>query len=221
MSTLWVRLHIMASNAVIAGPTAERVAENVERVRKARQLHQKDLSALLKSVGRPMLPTVISKIERGERRVDVDDLVALALALNVSPLTLLLPADWSSAPVQLTGEVEVASQVAWTWAQGEAPAQEIPPSDDEARHAAYWRDWEAFQALANPPARSGIGTYMGRALGALRTEIDRLTAAVRIELDEEKFDQQVERVRTWIGRLEGEVDQMEAKRRGPKRPSRE
>jgi transcriptional regulator with XRE-family HTH domain len=209
----------MASNAVLTGPTAERVAKNVERIRKARQLHQKDVSALLRDVGRPMLPTVVSKIERGERRIDVDDLVALALALNVSPLSLLMPAEWSSNPVELTSAVQVSAQVAWLWAQGEGPAEEIPTTDDVAAHEAYWRKWEEYQALTHPPERRGMGSYMGRALGALRTETDRLTHAVRMETDEEKFDQQVERVRTWISRLEGEVDRMEAQRRGPKRPS--
>jgi hypothetical protein len=115
----------------------------------------------------------------------------------------------------------VPAQVAWLWGQGESPPEEIPPSNDEAEHAAYWRRWEEYQALAQPPERRGMGTYMGRALGALRSEIDRLTHAVRLEMDEEKFDQQVERVRTWISRLEGEVDHLEAQRRGPKRPSRE
>lgn len=67
------------------------VARNIERVRKARQLKQKDVSERLRAVGRPILATVVSKIERGERRVDADDVMAFALAMNVSPLTLLLP----------------------------------------------------------------------------------------------------------------------------------
>lgn len=119
----------MASNAVVAGPNSAQVAKNVERIRKARQLHQKDLSARLREVGRPMLPTVISKIERGERRVDVDDLVALALALNVSPLTLLLPPTSSDEPAELTDSYSVSSRTAWSWAEGQRPAMDWEPGE--------------------------------------------------------------------------------------------
>ncbi|MEV7600047.1 helix-turn-helix transcriptional regulator [Kitasatospora sp. NPDC089797] len=159
----------MASNAVISGPTAGRVAENVERIRKARQLHQKDLSARLREVGRPMLPTVVSKIERGERRVDVDDLVALALALNVSPTTLLLPPTSSDTPVALTECVSVASRTAWQWAEGQRTAMELeradgvdlagPGADPAISQDAYEREQEfarqqaAYRALAQPEER--------------------------------------------------------------------
>lgn len=112
----------MASNPVIAGPTAKRVAENVLAWRKARQLQQKDLSAKLGEIGRPMLPTVISKVERGERRIDVDDLVALAVALDVSPLVLLLPRTGDGqAAVLLTEGVEASAAAAWEWADGDKP----------------------------------------------------------------------------------------------------
>jgi transcriptional regulator with XRE-family HTH domain len=203
------------------GPTSRRVAANLKRLRKARSMSTTQLSdALDEKTGQKIPATGITRIEKGQRRVDTDDLVALALVLRVSPLTLLMPEGWNSDPVKLAPKVEVPAQVAWLWGQGESPAEEIPSSADEAAHAAYWRLWEEFQALAQPAERRGMGTYMGRALGALRTEIDRLTRAVRMETDEEKFDSQVERVRTWVTRLEGEVDQLEAQRRGPKRSRR-
>lgn len=67
------------------------VAQNVVRIRKARGLNQRELAALLEKYGRPMLATVISKIERGDRRIDVDDLVAFAESLGVTPESLLRP----------------------------------------------------------------------------------------------------------------------------------
>ncbi|MHA6761806.1 helix-turn-helix domain-containing protein [Streptacidiphilus sp. PAMC 29251] len=158
----------MASNAVVSGPTSRRVAANIERLRKARQLHQKDLSALLAGVGRPMLPTVISKMERGERRIDVDDLVALALALNVSPSTLLLPPTSGSDPVALTERCSVSSRTAWNWAEGQQTAMDEPggsanfaepgadpaiPLDAYDREQHYGRQQLAYQALAQPEER--------------------------------------------------------------------
>lgn len=85
-------------------------------------MQQKDLSVKLAEVGRPMLPTVISKVERCERRIDVDDLVAFALALDVSPLVLLLPRKGTGQEATpLTEQVEVSAANAWEWADGAKP----------------------------------------------------------------------------------------------------
>jgi transcriptional regulator with XRE-family HTH domain len=167
MSIPCARIHIMASNAVVTGPTAERVAKNIERIRKARQLKQKDLSDLLGRLGRPTLPTVISKIERGERRIDVDDVVAFALALNVSPLTLLLPPTSSDETVDLTASQEVTSRTAWYWGVGRRPAMDWEPGaaanlagpgvDPAIATEAYEREQEyagqqaEYTALTLPP----------------------------------------------------------------------
>ncbi|WP_208766958.1 helix-turn-helix domain-containing protein [Kitasatospora cineracea] len=60
-------------------------------------------------------------IERGDRRVDVDDLVALALALGVSPNRLLLPDVASGAIVDLAPNYVAQPDQAWAWATGDAP----------------------------------------------------------------------------------------------------
>jgi len=52
----------------------------------------------------------------GCRRVDADDLVALALALDVSPLALLLPTEPSS--LVLNGNRYAAERI-WDWARGD------------------------------------------------------------------------------------------------------
>jgi transcriptional regulator with XRE-family HTH domain len=57
--------------------------------RERKHLSLQDLSERLTKVGRPILPSGISKIEQGDRRVDVDDLVALADALGTVPGAIL------------------------------------------------------------------------------------------------------------------------------------
>jgi transcriptional regulator with XRE-family HTH domain len=47
------------------------------------------------TVGRPMLASALSKAETGERRIDVDDLDALARALAVTPHNLM---GWDDTP---------------------------------------------------------------------------------------------------------------------------
>lgn len=47
------------------------------------------LAERLAELGRPILPSGISKMEHGQRRVDADELIALASAFGVSPNRLL------------------------------------------------------------------------------------------------------------------------------------
>jgi transcriptional regulator with XRE-family HTH domain len=77
------------------GPIGQQVAENVKGFRTRAGMSVRNLSAKLKELGRPILPSGITKIEHGERRVDVDDLVALADALEVTPTWLLMHGELS------------------------------------------------------------------------------------------------------------------------------
>ncbi len=71
------------------GEIGRRVGDNVKRLRLAHELSLRDLSAKLAGCGRPILASGLMKIEHGQRRVDVDDLAALAEALGVLPGRLL------------------------------------------------------------------------------------------------------------------------------------
>lgn len=104
------------------GPVSRHVAINVLRFRTARGLSTTRLAAALKEIGHSIPPTGITRIEKGERRVDTDDLVALALALNVSPTALLLPVtEDSEVPIDLTDEVALPARKAWEWVDGDEP----------------------------------------------------------------------------------------------------
>jgi transcriptional regulator with XRE-family HTH domain len=119
----------MGTKAVRKGPIAERVAESVRTHRQRRQLSHRQLSARLTEIGHPILPSGIAKIEDGSRRVDVDDLVALALALRVSVSRLLLPNKDTGEPVALTDTTELEFTQAWRWSRGEA-LPGVPPEPD-------------------------------------------------------------------------------------------
>jgi transcriptional regulator with XRE-family HTH domain len=99
-----------------------RVMANVEKLRRSNKLTYKELSGRLERLGRPIPVLGLSRLERGERRVDVDDLVALALALDTTPNRLLLP--WlDAADVADDGTLTLAvsrdPQELWAWATGE------------------------------------------------------------------------------------------------------
>jgi transcriptional regulator with XRE-family HTH domain/tetratricopeptide (TPR) repeat protein len=86
---------IMASQGLEKDPISLRVRERLDQLRRERRLTLKALSARLGDLGRPMSISTLSKISNGGRRVDVDDLVALALALDVSPNKIIFPAEAS------------------------------------------------------------------------------------------------------------------------------
>jgi transcriptional regulator with XRE-family HTH domain len=73
------------------GPIGRTVTGNIERLRKARGLSLRDLAERMAEAGRPTAWTVLHRQANGGRRVDVDDLVALAEILGVKPVALLDP----------------------------------------------------------------------------------------------------------------------------------
>ena len=79
----------MAARSLEIGTAGIRAARTIEILRTERGLAQRELAARVTALGRPMTNTMLSRIERAQRRCDIDDLVALAQALRVSPLALL------------------------------------------------------------------------------------------------------------------------------------
>lgn len=133
-----------ASNEVVPGPTARQVVENVVRLRGARGLTREALADRLTEVGRPIRATGLARLEAGRRRVDVDDLIGLALALGVSPVALLLPPEMVEE-LHLTDTTSTSWQAAWRWAIGEEPfTQERMPLTDR-RVAAFITENRPFE----------------------------------------------------------------------------
>lgn len=142
--------------AVEIGPTGERVAENLTRLRKIRQLSQQDLAERVTALGRELRMSSVSKMEKRQRRVDVDDLVALALALDVHPTALLLPSRVVD-DVRLTEDKTVPGYLARGWMDGYNPL--VLPKDDPDGAALV-----DFRAVAVPPgwsARLNVGLNRG------------------------------------------------------------
>ncbi len=111
------------------GPTGKRVGENLRAFRDAGGFTTSVVAAAVTALGVPMTASTVTKIEVAGRRVNVDELVALALALNISPVTLLMPrqapdadpSDPQSDQVGITDQVSVPWETAWRWMHGEWP----------------------------------------------------------------------------------------------------
>ncbi|MEU6184536.1 hypothetical protein [Nocardia sp. NPDC047038] len=99
-------------------------------------------------VARPIPTLGLRHIEAMKRRVDADDLVALAVALGANPNALLLPpTDSSLHLVEITGSRDLTAADAWSWARGERylprALSEIPPTvPAENRHTYAQADFE-------------------------------------------------------------------------------
>lgn len=103
------------------GPVGETLRENIKRIREGQRLTYVELSERLGSIGRTIPVLGLRRIERGERRVDVDDLMALAYALGVPPVDLLVPGDLvSNEPYSITPEVHAQAGPARAWIRGDA-----------------------------------------------------------------------------------------------------
>jgi transcriptional regulator with XRE-family HTH domain len=108
----------MAGKEPEFGATAAAVAANITRLRESGGLQYTGLSARLAELGWSLSPVALRRIEQGDRRVTVDDLVALAVALEVSPETLLMPyAENADDEVQITGWEPMDAASAWRWMQ--------------------------------------------------------------------------------------------------------
>lgn len=90
------------------------VAERVHHLRVTKGLSVRKLSALLSEAGRPILPSGILKLEQGVRRIDVDDLVALAAVMHVTPAVLLTGQEESDVTSLLDDEATAARRLGTT-----------------------------------------------------------------------------------------------------------
>jgi transcriptional regulator with XRE-family HTH domain len=115
------------------GPAARRLADALRRIRRGQDITTAEMSRRLTALGQPVPDTGITKTEHGARRVDVDDLMAISLALGVTPNTLLMPqVNYLGAGERhhLTPVADGTAEELWQWAQGEKPLRVPVPGAD-------------------------------------------------------------------------------------------
>ena len=158
----------MGSHAVEKGPIAGAVAANVRGVRERRGWTQQILAAEMAKVGRSMQSSAVAKIESQSRRVDVDDLVALAAALNVPIARLLMPDDKNAdASVQLLPQVRTSVGRAWAWLNGEQALDQMnaPGVDTATVDLAYLDERPARLRLEAQADLSQAARHLRLAVG--------------------------------------------------------
>ncbi|MFI6331898.1 helix-turn-helix domain-containing protein [Micromonospora chersina] len=140
----------MAEKRIEPGPLAKQVAESIKRIREDRRITYAEVSERLAELGRTIPVLGLSRMEKGDRRVDLDDLVAIAAALRVPPIWLLFPAGRDQPDIEVLPGVRVPVEAALAWFTGDAEA-----FADAFGHGAYDADSDLFESYELP---EGIDT---------------------------------------------------------------
>ncbi len=170
------------------------LGDNVARIRRLRQMTVRDLSAELKKLGLSLSPSGVSEIENAGRKVAVDELLVIAIALNTSPVDLLMPSDREQ--LRVAEKVDPAHgggnlgdyPLLW-WLQGVRPWSQFVSTEefvDAARdpHRSILRSREmpvfkAIDALESPIKLALTGWPVNEPLAPiLQHALDRLTKEV-------------------------------------------
>ncbi|MBN7329842.1 helix-turn-helix domain-containing protein [Mycobacteroides abscessus] len=137
----------MGRKAIELGATGRTVAANIAFFRAKREWRLAQLSERMTEVGRPMTVNTLSAIENLDRRTDVDDLMAIAAALDVSPASLLMP--------RIEDDDDEDGGIAWHVATSAEPD---PGDQGVALVSGQLWDW----LVADAPLREPLYTDTGR-----------------------------------------------------------
>ena len=97
------------------------IAAQVKQLRARRNLTVKELAARCQEIGgRDMTANVLTNIEVRRRDVSADELLLLALALDVAPVHLLTPAPGATSGLAVTADVVADPETAALWIRGDA-----------------------------------------------------------------------------------------------------
>lgn len=132
---------------------SEWVRTNLPALRTLAGLSQRQFAQRLTEFGHPVTHSTVAKIERGEQAPKVDDVIAFAAVLDVSPLRLMLPSSrGDERRLALSNSTSIAGSDAWMWAEQDTPWWY---SDDEAwqqRDASAYRQWSMRRLSPERPS---------------------------------------------------------------------
>lgn len=202
-ATLWPVMVDEGGGEQSGDHVADALAQNIRRMRERRGMSYVELSERLTRTGRAIPVLGLRRIERGARRVDAGDLLALALVLGATPVDLLVSVEADHGqPYAITPEVTAETARVRDWIGGGflkqpqtaadlAEAIAEMPQERAERLAAAW--FEGNHRLSHAVALRG---EMRAVLQALQA--DEQTAAERFRIEREEDlrapDDEVDRV---------------------------
>ncbi len=99
------------------------IAGRIRETRRSHRMRAQDLADACSTLGLHVTRGMIAKLENGSRgHITIPEVLVLARALGVSPLSLLLPPD---APTEVTPGVTLDADAARAWFVGTEPPRTI------------------------------------------------------------------------------------------------
>ena len=112
-------------DATTAATPSDVFRDRLREAREARPMSQRQLAAALTDIGVPMSQAAVTRIETGLRNVTLDEVIGIAVVLDVAPMNLFLPIDGDEHdPVPLAQQVAAEFGLARRWARGESPLRQ-------------------------------------------------------------------------------------------------
>jgi transcriptional regulator with XRE-family HTH domain len=117
-----------------------------ERLREVRRLKgwtQQQLADVLTDAGLKLDATAVTRLERGTRGVALDEVVAIAAALGVSPLHLIVPLH-NDELLNVDPQLSTDAVTARAWIRGQQPLRET--DDDKWFYSQMpYNDWDSIE----------------------------------------------------------------------------
>lgn len=150
----------------------------LRQIRERRGLSARSFIERCERLGASGLSTnVLANIETGRRVANVDELLVFALALDVPPVALLVPARERPLTVRVTERMTLADRSALTgWLRGD----EALPNTDHEHYAAYAEDLPATTSTD----QTNLQATLGRVVSHFNAEIDDLAGRMREQVSE-------------------------------------
>lgn len=115
----------------------------------------RDLSARLGQSGLRLSASSVSEVENAGRKVSVDELLIIAIALNTSIIDLIMPADDDGPLPIASGIPPLSTEELYWWLRGDHPWPEDVSREEFARAAGdlhkamlLWREDPVVKAVA-------------------------------------------------------------------------
>jgi transcriptional regulator with XRE-family HTH domain len=111
----------MTGSVTVVTNVTQLIGERVATIRKSRGMTQEALAQAMQEIGIDIERIVIAKLESGRRSLlKVDEFLGLCIALGISPVDLLVPAEMTDQSYRVTPLVTATAENTREWVRGES-----------------------------------------------------------------------------------------------------